>query len=200
MTRYVFVFALCGVASLAMLPLAAAKKVDEADEKKHDDKKGKEAKKFTAAEGWLKSLPRGPELKSTKPLQEAVRTAGYGWYNNVGVNLNTTLTDTVGSTAVSVYAADIRWRYAFGSSPDVTSPTGDGGTGGAGWQFPNAHRFGIVVFQGSNYWNVESTDPANPTKITGLSNTTPIVVSVNDTNGNYGDNSGSFDLYVRKDN
>jgi hypothetical protein len=192
MVRYASLSAVIGLAALATFLLANEKGADA---------KGSVAEKFTGPEGYLKSFPTGSELKPVQPKSEALRTAGFfAWYNNVGVNLFTTLLGTDGTTQISVFANDIRWRYAFGNAPDVTSPTGDGGSGGGGWTFPNAHRFGIVVFQGGNYWNVESTDPNNPTVITGLSNTQPIQVTVNDTNGNYGDNSGAFDIYIRKDN
>ena len=163
-------------------------------------KRGEPAETFEAPEGYLQSLPAGPELSAVEPEEKEIREAGFSWYNNVGVNLNTTLLGTSGTTQISVFAGDIRWRYAFGNAPDVTSPQGDGGSGGAGWRFPNAHRFGIVIYQGNNYWNVRSTSSTNPTVITGLSNTQNIIVTVNDTNGNYGDNNGAFDIYIRKDN
>ncbi len=197
--RLLFLAAFCA-ATLALLQPSAARGPAEKDAKKPDDKKGKEAKRFTAPEGWLKSLPAGFTRRASKPREKALLEAGYSKYNNCGVNLSTTLNGSAGSTAVSVYAADVEWDYAFGGSPTVTSPQGDGGVAGAGWRFPNAHRFGVVVYQGGNYWNVDSTDPGSPTRITGLSNTTDIVVTVNDTNGNYADNSGAFDIYFRKDN
>ena len=162
------------------------------------DGKGEVAEKYTAPDDYLQSLPQGPELKGIEPEDAAARTAGFSWYNNVGVNLNTTLLATSGTTQISVYARDIRWRYAFGNAPDVTSPTGNGGAAGSGWRFPNAHRFGITIYQGSNYWNVNSTSSSSPTVISGLSNTSNIIITVNDTN--YSDNSGAFDIYIRKDN
>ncbi len=188
------------VVILAVFSVVVAKPAEEKDSRKGSNDAGKEATMFTAPEGWLRSLPVGGVRAAAKPKSKALADAGYSWFNNVGVNTNVTLNGTAGSTAISVYASDIDWSYAFGSSPRIESPAGEGGTAGGGWQFPNAHRFGIVIFQGNNYWNVESTDPNNPTRITGLSNTTNIVATVNDTNGNYGDNWGSFDLYVRKDN
>jgi hypothetical protein len=60
--------------------------------------------------------------------------------------------------------------------------------------------FLATLEQGNNYWNVDSTDPDNPTRITGLSNTLPVSATVNDTNGNYNDNGGAFDIHLRKDN
>jgi hypothetical protein len=200
MARYLLGLALLCAVPLALLPLIAARAADEKDAKKPDDKTGKEAKRLTAPDGWLKSLPVGFTRRASKPKDKTRLAAGYAKYNNCGVNLSTTLNGTAGSTAISVFADDVEWQYAFGSAPTVTSPAGDGGVAGGGWRFPNAHRFGIVVYQGNNYWNVDSTDPNNPTRITGLSNTTDIIVAVNDTNGNYADNSGAFDIYVRKDN
>lgn len=153
---------------------------------------------FEESTGYLQSLPIAAE-EQAQPADGPDSAPGFGWYNNLRVNGNTTLTDTVGTTKISVYARDVRWRYAFGSGA-VTSPGGNGGSGGSGWRFRNAHRFGIVVYQGNRYWNVTSTSRTQPTVITGLTNTLPVVVTVNDTNGNYSDNGGSFDLYVRKDN
>jgi subtilisin family serine protease len=162
--------------------------------------KGFAAERHTAPDGYLQSLPQGPELQGIQPDDTVAQSAGFSWYNNVGVNLNTTLLGTNGTTQISVYARDIRWNYAFGSSPSISSPSGNGGSGGSGWRFPTAHKFGITIYQGSNYWNVTSTSSGSPTVITGLSNTANIIITVNDTNGNYDDNSGAFDIYIRKDN
>ena len=135
----------------------------------------------------------------TEPSTDTDANASFGWYNNLRVNGSTTLTDTSGTTQLSVYARDVKWRFGFGSRA-IQSPQGDGGVAGSGWRFPNAHKFGIVVVQGGNYWNVNSTSSSSPTVITGLSNTQPVTIYVNDTNGNDKDNGGSFDLFVRKDN
>jgi hypothetical protein len=199
MVRCICAAVLLSLLAGATLALVPAKSDGEKDTKKIANKEGTEVKRFTAPEGWLKSLPRGYARKGIKPRNSKALDSGFGWYNNCAVNNVTDLLGSSGTTAISVYADDVDWMYAFGG-PHVTSPIGDGGIAGDGWRFPNAQRFGIVVFQGNNYWNVESTDPNNPTRITGLSNTTDILVTVNDTNGNYGDNGGSFDLYLRKDN
>jgi hypothetical protein len=154
---------------------------------------------FMAPEGYLKSLSVEAAAKPEQPDRRDASDAGFSWYNNCRVNGNTNLLGTEGTTQVSVFAQDVAWRYAFGG-PLVNSPTGDGGSGGSGWRFPNAHRFGIVVYQGDRYWNVDSSDPSSPTVISGLSNTVPITVTVNDTNNNYDDNGGAVDIYVRRDN
>ena len=160
----------------------------------------KETEKFSAEPGYLQSFPLGPDQGPQTPTDQLALNAGYTKYNNVGVNLNTRLLGTNGTTQISVYARDIRWRYGFGNRPDMVTPTGEGGQGGSGFRFRNAHRFGITIYQGNNYWNVTSTNPNRPTVITGLSNTEPVRITVNDTNGNYSDNYGAFDIYIRKDN
>ncbi len=153
---------------------------------------------YQATPGILESLPAGPTAEP-EVVAGAETAQSFGWYNNLRVNGSTRLTDTSGTTQISVYAGDVHWRYAF-DSPTVRTPSGDGRSGGSGWQFPNAHRFGIVIFQGGRYWNVTSTSSTSPTVITGLTNTEPVRVMVNDTSGNYNDNGGAFDLYLRKDN
>lgn len=154
---------------------------------------------FTADEGYLESFPIDADLPPEKPTDEKLSRAGFSWYNNCRVNGNSTLLGTSGTTQISVFAQDVSWRYAF-NGPVVTTPTGNGGTAGNGWRFPAAHRFGIVIYQGNNYWNVTSTSSSNPTVISGISNTQPIVVTVNDTINNFTDNGGAIDIYVRKDN
>ena len=158
----------------------------------------KSAGGFEASPGLLESIGGGAsETAATSNERDAA--AGFGWYNNLRVNGSTTLTDTTGTTQVSVYAADVKWRFGFGSRA-ITSPKGDGGTGGSGWQFRNAHRYGITLYQGNRYWNITSRSSSSPTVISGLTNTQPVRIMVNDTVGNYSDNGGSFDLYLRKDN
>ncbi len=157
------------------------------------------AKKYTAPGGFLESLPTGPDNQVEVAEDKESRDAGFGWYNNNRVNGNTRLLGSDGTTQISVYARDVKWRFAFGGRA-VTSPSGNGGTAGGGWRFPNAHKFGIVIYQGNNYWNVTSTSPSSPTVISGISNTQPVLVTVNDTNGNYSDNGGAIDIYLRKDN
>lgn len=159
----------------------------------------KSAPKYSAPEGFLKSLPAATDIQARKPEDESVGTAGFGWYNNCRVNGSSRLLGSDGTTQISVYARDVDWNYSV-TSPTVTSPSGDGGTAGSGWQFPNAHKFGVVIYQGGNYWNVTSTSSSSPTVISGISNTQPVLVTVNDTNGNYGDNGGAVDIYLRKDN
>lgn len=159
----------------------------------------KPAEKHTAPDGFLQSLPTGTNIKAKEPENTAAKAAGFSWYNNCRVNGNSRLLGSDGTTQISVYAGDVDWNYAF-DSPVVTSPSGDGGTAGNGWRFPNAHKFGIVIYQGNNYWNVTSTSSSNPTVISGISNTQPVYVTVNDTNGNYDDNGGAIDIYLRKDN
>jgi hypothetical protein len=191
------VLALC----LACIPLpgAAGDKTKTADPKTETGNGGKAPAPFTAPAGLLESLPSVKAVKA-KP-GPAAPSNGYLYYENMAVNYagGVTLTDSVGSTQVSVYAGHIRWRFAV-NSVDIFVPTGQGGPAGNGWQYPNANRFGIVLYQGGNYWNVTSTDPNHPTIITGISNTTPVAVAVNDTSGNYGDNWGAFDFYLRRDN
>ncbi len=176
-------------------PGAAAEKAKD----KAAPKDVKPAERFKAPKGLLESLPAARATKAAKAAPTP--SGGYLFYMNNAVNYpgGCTLNGSEGSTQISVYASHISWRYAV-NSEDVVSPTGDGGPAGGGWQYPNANRFGIVIYQGGNYWNVTSTDPNNPTVITGISNTTPVGVAVNDTTGNYGDNWGSFDLYLRRDN
>ena len=157
------------------------------------------AKKHTNGAFVLKSLPVGPDRKLEKASSDEAVDAGYGWYNNCCVNGNSRLLGIEGATQISVYTRDINWRYSF-SGRTITSPTGDGASSDTNWRFPYASNFGIVIFQGNNYWAVKSTDPTNPTVITGLSPSEPVIVTVNDTVSNYADNGGAFDLYLRKDN
>lgn len=156
------------------------------------------AEEFTAPDGYLESLPGGIPIDSEEPNDKDAKTAGFSWFNNCGVNIGTKLNGTSGTTKISVYARDVSWWYAIGGRK-VTSVKGDGGSGGSGWRFRNAHKFGVVVYQGNSYWNVNSTSSSSPTVINLPSNTLPVSVWVNDTNGNYGDNAGAFDIYIRKD-
>lgn len=155
--------------------------------------------RLDAPDGFLQSLPAGPDVNPKQPDDNDSRNAGFGWYNNCQVNGSSRLLGSEGATQISVYARDVDWRYAF-NGPEVNSPSGTGGPAGSGWRFPNANRFGIVIYKGNNYWNVTSTSSSNPTVITGISNTTPVYITINDTTGNYSDNGGAVDIYLRKDN
>ncbi|QDV53035.1 hypothetical protein [Gimesia fumaroli] len=164
------------------------------------DKKAEDvAKKNTAPDGYIESLPGGIPTDAQEPEDRTAKTAGFGWYNNCGVNIPTTLNGTNGTTKISVYARDVSWWFARGGRK-IRNVQGDGGAGGSGWRFPNAHKFGVVIYQGNSYWNVNSTSSSSPTVINLPSNTLPVTVWVNDTNGNYSDNAGAVDIYLRKDN
>ncbi len=154
---------------------------------------------YLAEPGYLDSFSSGPSVAPAVPVDQQALNAGFSWYNNVGVNLNTRLIGTSGTTQISVYARDIRWSYRF-TGPNIRRPEGNGGQGGDRYRFPLAHRMGITIYQGDRYWNVTSMSANSPTVIAGLTNTEDVIVTVNDTNGNYSDNHGAFDIFVRRDN
>jgi hypothetical protein len=147
--------------------------------------------------GFLQSLPTvgaASQMKDTK-----AEAAGFTCWVHMAVNYPGGNPIPVRATAVSVYASDLNWHFASGSNSVITSPSGSGAGAGGGWQYPNAAQFSIVIYQGGNYWQVNSLDSNNPTKISGLTNTQDIFVAVNDTQGNYGDNWGSYYICLRVD-
>jgi hypothetical protein len=94
------------------------------------DKKAEDvAKKNTAPDGYIESLPGGIPTDAQEPEDRTAKTAGFGWYNNCGVNIPTTLNGTNGTTKISVYARDVSWWFARGGRK-IRNVQGDGGAGG----------------------------------------------------------------------
>jgi hypothetical protein len=166
----------------------------QSQEKKSDDKP---AETLRADPGYFASF--GGVNVADKPETTKTEAADFGWWKHRSVISPAGRKLAVTATAISVYVSDCQWNYAIDANARITSPTGNGQRAGSGWAFPNGNQFGVLVRQGNNYWQVNGTSAAAPTRITGLTNTDGVWVSVNDTNGNYNDNWGAFDIYIRVD-
>jgi hypothetical protein len=139
-------------------------------------------------------------VNSQKPVRQFFVEEGYLYWNNLGVsnqsgaclyhNGNPLLARTI-----QVYCDDICWQYAYdGVNSTITSITGNNVQADNQWAYPGHFQFSILLFQkdGSSHFlypGVNSLSLQTPGS--------PIYVNVNDTVGNYGDNSGSFDMHIK---
>jgi hypothetical protein len=186
--RYV-ALTVCLVASA----LSVASIVHSQD-KKND---GKAADMHRAELGYFTSF--GGVNVEDKPEARRPTDADFLWWKHRSVISAAGRKLNVRATAISVYVSDCQWNYSVDAGSQITSPAGNGQMAGNGWAYPNGNQFGILIRQGNNYWQINGTTPGAPTQISGLTNTDGVWVSVNDTNGNYGDNWGAFDVNIRVD-
>jgi hypothetical protein len=107
------------------------------------------------------------------------------------------------ATSISVVARNVLWRSKDtrgNAYIEINRARGQAqlAPNSDTWRFDGLNKFAIVVWQlGGIEKVVRSESQANPTLITGLNNTRPIFVQVNDLARKYSDNFGAFDLLVR---
>jgi hypothetical protein len=105
------------------------------------------------------------------------------------------------ASRILVFPDDVAWRYGFSFATAIKSPLGKKIPTSPEWRFGGLAKYGIVLYQKTSdqtlkAWQIQDTNAANPQEIE-LDPEQDIYVNVNDLKGSYGDNSGSFDLYIR---
>lgn len=103
------------------------------------------------------------------------------------------------ASRIRFFVSNVAWRYGFSFSTGIKSPLGKGIPTPDGWRYPGLCRYGIVLFQPNAQLvahQVQEASPEQPQEVE-LDPNLDIAFNVNDAKGSYGDNSGSFDVYVQ---
>lgn len=105
------------------------------------------------------------------------------------------------ASRIRLFPDDVAWRYGFSFATAIKSPLGKMIPTSSEWRFAGLAKYGIVLYQKNSdqmlkAWQIQETTGVNPQEIE-LDPDLDIYVNVNDLKGSYGDNSGSFDLYIR---
>ncbi|MEN9224273.1 MAG: hypothetical protein Q6L60_08660 [Thermostichus sp. HHBFW_bins_43] len=103
------------------------------------------------------------------------------------------------ASRIRFFVRNVAWRYGFSFSTGIKSPLGKGIPTPQGWRYPGLCRYGIVVFQPNTQLvahQVFEASPEQPQEVE-LDPNLDIAFNVNDAKGSYGDNSGSFDVYLQ---
>ena len=119
---------------------------------------------------------------------------GFSWYHHIRTDVvGTVLTGLRGST-LEIWASDIRWYYDTTYETEITSPKGNGLVAPAGWSFPGALQFGIVIHQVGGVFRQLINKEGDP-QIVDLDPGKDVKVSVNDAGS--GDNGGAFNIWAK---
>ncbi|MDX2270875.1 MAG: hypothetical protein NW237_02860 [Cyanobacteriota bacterium] len=141
-----------------------------------------------------------------EPEDADLKAGGWLWYNNLAVNNevgNLLLKDgdPLKAGRIRFFISDIHWRYGFSFSTAIRSPLGKMIPTPDGWRFSGLLRYAIVLFQPISdkevkAWRINESSRETPQEVI-LDFQQPIYFNINDSRGSYGDNSGSFDVYVQ---
>jgi hypothetical protein len=100
---------------------------------------------------------------------------------------------------IRFFVKNVAWRYGFSFSTGIKSPLGKGIPTPPEWRYPGLCRYGIVLFQPNAQLVAHQVFEASleqPQEVD-LDPNLDIAFNVNDAKGSYGDNSGSFDVYLQ---
>jgi len=188
------VFAMGAILVPAFMSPAGTVQANDKD-KTGDKTKKAEVGPFKHGSGILNTFPFTP-AKQTKPK---VLESGFADWGHYPVNFQGGYGATIGATSIKVYIDDIEWYYSTSADSGVRSPDGNGQPADGGWQYPDVRQFGVVLYQPgiNSYWRITGTDPNSATAVTGLVNTKGVWIAVNDVNGTYNDNWGSFKVHIK---
>ncbi|MFS8969557.1 hypothetical protein [Synechococcus sp. 'PEA 65AY6A-5F PE A'] len=103
------------------------------------------------------------------------------------------------ASRIRFFVRNVAWRYGFSFSTSIRSPLGKGIPTPSEWRYPGLCRYGLVLFQPNARLvarQVWESSPEQPQEVD-LDPNLDIAFNVNDAKGSYGDNSGSFDIYVQ---
>lgn len=106
------------------------------------------------------------------------------------------------ASRIQAFPGLVGWRYGFNFTTNIHSALGKKVVTPDGWRFPGLARYGLVIYQPTpegqlRAWTVWESKPENPQMIE-LDPNQNIYINVNDTRNAYGDNNGSFELFVKK--
>ncbi len=144
-------------------------------------------------------------VQSNVPEDPVLQNAGWLWFNNLGVNNEVGVRLYKGNTSlragqIKIFPADVAWRYGFSFATSIRSALGKQVPTPADWRYPGMARYGLVVFQPEDQqikvWKLTDSD-FNTAQTLDLNPSSDIYVNINDGKGSYGDNSGSFDIYLQ---
>lgn len=144
-------------------------------------------------------------VQSNMPQDPVLQNAGWLWFNNLGVNNEAGVRLYEGETPlrvsqIRIFPADVSWRYGFSFATSVKTPLGKSIPTPSDWRYPGMARYGMVLFQVDagqmKVWKILESDANTPQQIT-LNPSLDIYININDGKGSYGDNSGSFDIYIQ---
>lgn len=151
---------------------------------------------FSQAGSVQASSPKDPQLQSQ----------GWLWFNNLGVSNEVGNLLYQGETPlragrIRIFTADVSWRYGFSFSTAIKTPLGRTFPTDEAWRFPGLFRYGIVLFQRQTdqtlrAWTVREATAETPQEIE-IDSGLDLYCGINDVKGKFGDNSGSFDLYLQ---
>ncbi|MCM1983213.1 hypothetical protein [Lyngbya confervoides] len=133
-----------------------------------------------------------------EPPNRSLALDGYLWWNNLSVSYEggtRLLVDNqpLRASQVEFYIDDLSWQYAL-NGPRITDPWGNGQQAPGDWFVPGMLQFGIIIFQSNSWWGrVDRGINRKAIQRPGED----ILFNVNDKRGTYGDNGGSFDLYLK---
>ncbi|MGY2975588.1 hypothetical protein [Thermostichus sp. MS-CIW-37] len=103
------------------------------------------------------------------------------------------------ASRIRFFPRNVAWRYGFSFSTSIRSPLGKGIPTPEEWRYPGLCRYGIVLFQPNAQLvahQVFKSSPEQPQEVD-LDPNLDIAFNINDAKGSYGDNSGSFDIYLQ---
>lgn len=103
------------------------------------------------------------------------------------------------ASRIRFFVNNVAWRYGFSFSTGIKSPLGKGIPTPDSWRYPGLCRYGIVLFQPNAQlvaYQVQEASLEQPQEVD-LDPNLDIGFNVNDAKGSYGDNSGSFDVYLQ---
>lgn len=132
------------------------------------------------------------------PLNRSLALDGYLWWNNLsvsyegGTRLFVADDKPLRASQVEFYIDDLSWQYAV-NGPRIIDPWGNGQQAPQDWFVPGMLQFGIIIFQSRWWGRVDRGINRNAIQQPGED----ILFNINDKRGTYGDNGGSFDLYLR---
>jgi hypothetical protein len=119
--------------------------------------------------------------------------------NAVSLEGGTTLLDFGGqplrASQIRVWAPRVTWRFAL-NGQQMTSPVGLGTIAPANYVFPGFNNEGIIISQPNGFAENVTASTRDQAQVFQVSNGQDLITNVNDAQGGYGDNTGSYDLVV----
>ncbi len=141
-------------------------------------------------------------IEGIQPGEEALQA----WMGFYGLRVNQELGNILRwqerplrAGRIRFFVKNVAWRYGFSFSTGIKSPLGKGIPTPPEWRYPGLCRYGIVLFQPNAQLVAHQVFEASleqPQEVD-LDPNLDIAFNVNDAKGSYGDNSGSFDVYVQ---
>jgi hypothetical protein len=133
-----------------------------------------------------------------EPKNRSLALDGYLWWNNLsvsyegGTRLFVSENTPLRANQVEFYIDDLSWQYAV-NGPRINDPWGNGQQAPGDWFVPGMLQFGVIIFQARWWGRVDRGINRKAIQQPGED----VLFNINDKRGTYGDNGGSFDLYLK---